>query len=402
MIVLRVLKCKMLPPPCRVRRAYRNLFACLVKIFLRLNFLLLLGLASACASNWQAYWPASSPERALALADRHHYVSALAVADRGLSRAGDDRELDNWRETRSAIESRAESYARESAREIDQLVMQDDWDNALERMDFFAKHLPANEENTRLLQSWVKSRNEQQSTLESAWLLLMSRQIPEALALAEKRVAISPDAKAPRRELNWLQKQSSDAYSALFVRFSEAEAQGAPDSALLYARALHRLQPSDQVSEAITRLQAAQAVAVASTPQQTQAANAAETTQYQGLLNEYGNALVNERWRDARATLDQLLAMRPREAELLGQDKHLKEIFQREIDAARSEGEQLYSAGEVEAALEAWRRAQELAGDDPQLQANIERAQRILDKVRALTNESETETETESATDQGE
>ncbi|MDB2410413.1 hypothetical protein N9W57_07315 [Pseudomonadales bacterium] len=54
------------------------------------------------------------------------------------------------------------------------------------------------------------------------------------------------------------------------------------------------------------------------------------------------------------------------------------------MERATAQGEVYYSEGNIEAALIAWQAVLPLAPNDAQLLANIERAQRILDKVKTL------------------
>jgi len=157
----------------------------------------------------------------------------------------------------------------------------------------------------------------------------------------------------------------------------------------MYARSVARLQPSTQADALVADLQGKLAASVEQVAIVAPLPNPQSEQRFQKQLNEYGRALVNEQWLQARAVLDALLKARPRDSELLGQDTYLKEVFAKQVDEAKKSGEQLYSSGEIEQALELWRAVLPMAPDDAQLTGNIERAQRILSKVKALKEESQ-------------
>ena len=164
-----------------------------------------------------------------------------------------------------------------------------------------------------------------------------------------------------------------------------AKSEGQFDTALLYARAIARLAPSAEIDAVVAGLQRQLEPTIV---EPAKPANPGISQLDQRQLQEYGKALVNEQWLHARTVLDKMLVARPRDSELLGQDTYLKEIFAQQVESAKKRGEQLYSAGEVEQALELWRAVLPMAPNDASLAANIERAQRILTKVKALKQDS--------------
>lgn len=349
-------------------------------------------LSYGCASGSSGWLLRGGHDKAAQLADGNAYKTALALADKNIARAKNEQAKNEWITTRNDLQARAENFKLQQSDEISGLVGSGDWLNAEAKIDLLEKNLPADGSLTAQIEAWRAEQRAQQDMLLSNWQLLRSHQLPETIALLEKRYRAAPDSRLLRKKIAALKQESEQIYAALFVRFNEAEAAGKNDTALLYARALQRLKNSEQVALAIQRLRVVELpvwegiAAPANVPPDKRAERA-----YQSLLNAYGKALVNEQWLEARAALDKLLILRPQEPELLGQDTHLKEIFKQQISAARQEGEKLYSAGKVEDALSAWASAQKLAPNDPQLRANIERAQRILDKVKSLTSESAVE-----------
>ena len=79
-----------------------------------------------------------------------------------------------------------------------------------------------------------------------------------------------------------------------------------------------------------------------------------------------------------------MLKQRPGDKALLDEQQRLADSLVIEVARATALGEAYYSEGNIEYALTAWQAALPLAPSDAQLLANIERAQRILDKVKTL------------------
>ncbi|MGB5325739.1 MAG: hypothetical protein WBN40_10000 [Pseudomonadales bacterium] len=359
-----------------------------VKIILRFILLAILVLSGGCVSTlpWSLM---QSRDDVLRLAERHEYAAALALVERRIGSEDEPLARAEWLALQGELQSRAAEHAVNLGREIDQLVEMGNWREAGANIGRFEQRLPQNEMTVQRVSNWREEQREQQRKLEASWLLMRARQLPEALVLARQRQQLAPASRQLKRKAAALGREADSIYEQLSARLSAAEAAEEYDTALLYARALHRLQPSEALDARLAGLRTQSEAGTERVARPQTIDNAAMERKYQQLLSEYGKALVDEEWLQARQVLNRLLQLRPGEAELLGQDTHLTEIFTREVESARREGEQLYSAGEVEAALSVWRDVQPLAGDDPQLNANIERAQRILDKVKALTIEAD-------------
>lgn len=353
-----------------------------------LGSLALAMLLSACANTWP--WALlQSPSAAQRLADEQEYAAALALVERRLAAVDEESARATWLLQQQEITADAEAYAAQLAADIDAMVAAGNWPDALSAIAWFDQRVPDAARSSENLRRWREAQTASQQAMAASWLVLRSQQLPEAIALLEKRLQLQPGNRALQKNLQQLREEATQVYRSIEPLFLQAEAAGERDGSLLYARALQRLEYREEIAQVLLRLREQQAVAAEQqeTSAQPVAATGAAEREYQSLLSAYGKALVNSQWLEARKHLDRLLVLRPREAELLGQDTHLKEIFAAEVEQARTQGEQLYSAGDIEAALETWRAAQPLAGDDPQLQSNIERAQRILDKVRELTDE---------------
>ena len=88
--------------------------------------------------------------------------------------------------------------------------------------------------------------------------------------------------------------------------------------------------------------------------------------------------------RTAGTSLQQLQRNFPADPDLAG----LQASWQVAVDSYVAEklrqGQALYGRGEIAEALKSWRKAARLAPDTPELQVNIDRAERFLNKIEVL------------------
>ncbi|WP_105101412.1 hypothetical protein [Microbulbifer pacificus] len=86
----------------------------------------------------------------------------------------------------------------------------------------------------------------------------------------------------------------------------------------------------------------------------------------------------------ARQQLDQLLQRAPQHPRLVALQTQYQQQLNIRVKTALKRGNDLYSQGEIERALNVWREASALAPDNMELLGNIARAEKVLDNLRAL------------------
>ena len=86
----------------------------------------------------------------------------------------------------------------------------------------------------------------------------------------------------------------------------------------------------------------------------------------------------------ARQLLDQVQQQAPRHPELQSLQSRFQSALDTRIEFAIEHGNQLYSRGSIEQALIVWRKAEALAPGHIELRANIARAEKVRENLRAL------------------
>jgi tetratricopeptide (TPR) repeat protein len=90
----------------------------------------------------------------------------------------------------------------------------------------------------------------------------------------------------------------------------------------------------------------------------------------------------------ARQLLNQLEQQSPQHSQLPPLQSQLQALLDNRVESAIKQGNDLYSRGEIKRALQIWREAEFLDPDNVELLANIARAEKVLQNLRALSTPS--------------
>ena len=101
-------------------------------------------------------------------------------------------------------------------------------------------------------------------------------------------------------------------------------------------------------------------------------------------LTELQQALDSGDLRSAQQHLNRLRSQAPQHPQLTSLQSEFRSQLNLRVNSALKRGNELYSQGEIERALAIWREAGALAPDNVELQANIVRAEKLLENLRAL------------------
>lgn len=111
---------------------------------------------------------------------------------------------------------------------------------------------------------------------------------------------------------------------------------------------------------------------------------ARKTDQVNELKTRYQSLVDAGWWAAAKGILEELRAQIPEDEEVLAWSEDLQAIMDKRVSASITEGQALYSKGQLHEALAVWREAAELDPDNPVLQAHIARVERFIAKLQRL------------------
>ena len=349
--------------------------------------LLLLQYLWACSVL--ASFTGASPEKIESLMQQHRYQAVLSLAAARLEKLPENSDKPAaiekrayWQSVSNKANAAATHYQSEKATELKQLLRRNEWDIANREVALLRENLPANPELDTLLLEFDSERQRYVDALSRSLVKLEAKHLPQTLSLYERLFKAEPENSGALTRLQQERDKRDRLIQAMSQYARKAEAQQEYGLALNYLRNIQRFEDSQPVLDQVKRLRS---LLANQKKQQADSDKLRELSSAQKQqLVEYGEALNEEQWLRARLLLDDMLEQRPSDGELLGQQTYLNHVFSREVARAKELGESFYSTGSIEKALSIWNAALPMAPDDGQLKGNIERAQRILEKVKIL------------------
>lgn len=327
-----------------------------------------------------------TPETRLeTLRAQHRYQDLLAEIDKQIARQVDTAEQDNASQQeaqrlavlKQQAQQAAADYQVEKLGEINAQMARNQWSEAGVTMNFLLQNMPANDTLEQAESGLRYRRQEFIDRLQRQLAELEAAAMPQTLPLYEKLFNADNEDDNFLRQWQRAQNRRDSLLDALSAYADKAVASGDYASALKYLRLAQQVQLTEARDQRIRQLDE-------QISQQLAEANSPLADRRRQRIATYKSAVAERDWLAARVHLDQMLAETPNDAVLAELDGELDDMFANVISDAKARGEAYYSAGEIEQALVIWQQAQELAPADTQLSSNIERAQRILDKVKSL------------------
>lgn len=336
----------------------------------------LLLLLAGCVHQPPALPPAPDPAQ---LQAQHRYVSALAALDAGARNIPGYTGTPQYAERRAALLAAAGEYQAQLLGELKELVTQQQFSDAQQRLADAQRELPPSTEleqfaaNLDTAAARFRQRNLDDIVQLRAGILLKEQPLYHAL----QKAADSPELK----ELISRQRADAEYFVAQLAQLgARAFAQNEFTRATQYLGLANQLAPSEDLARQLKRAEQA----LAASKQKRQNARSTEREQhYRELTAAFQQSLQQLEYLAARTQLEQIktLGIHADEVESAQQqlDAAIRTFVAQRIDA----GNRMYSEGHLEEALQHWRQAEALT-PSPQLTERIEKAQRFIDRLEEL------------------
>lgn len=349
---------------------------------LPLLLLLILTLLSGYGCSVINSFAVPNQQKITSMLEQHQYKNVLLVTEKQLAKQLEPDTLEYWQSIDQQVKTAAAEFEQSKASELKQLMRRNEWAQANKEIAFLNQNLPASESLDALFAEFDSERSGYLDALSRSLVKLEAKLLPQTLPLYERMFKAQPDNAAALTRLQQERDKRDRVLSSMRAYAEQAESQKEFGLALNYFRTIQRFDDSPQVLEDVKRLRGLLA-------RQQKALIASDklrelTTAQKQKLADYGAALSKQEWIAAKSLLDDMLKQRPSDGELLGQKTYLAEVFATEVTRAKELGESFYSTGNIEQALSIWKAALPMSPDDVQLTGNIERAERILEKVKTL------------------
>mgnify|MGYP000465820008 CR=1 FL=1 len=287
-------------------------------------------------------------------------------------------ELAQIAERRAIVKSRASHYQQEKLAAIRTHMAAGEWSQASTTLDFLQANMLPNDTLQTFADIYHNKRSAYLEELERRIVLIEARSLPSALPLYQQWRDADDQNEWLARRLQQQQGHRERLVAALDSYVDCASNNQDYPLALKYLKLAQGLQASESRAAQLRDLQGRMA------QRRSDRAKAPMAAERREQMATYADTLARHDWLAARKLLASMRRESPNEPILTGLQAELDEKIDVLVVEAREEGEKLYSAGEIEQALSVWAGALQLRPEDTELASNIERAQRILNKVKSL------------------
>ncbi len=372
----------------------------MIQLLRLLAFILMVSGLQGCSSLARTPVTAADFQAAVAAED---FRTAASV----LERLSLDPGADDLSALREELSLAVERRKLEVLAEAEQLATQQQWHEALQLLQQWRLKLPASEELVNMAGQIEDSRD---AFIDEQRLQLIhhrAAQLPDQLALLEKIQQADPGRLLSSWQLHSARQQGFKLVAELLdcaersIRIGEIRrAEFCLDVVLPIANSRQTKQiAAAQRIIAATKRQAEKRRPAAAVRVERQrpskltdqvqssesaAAIAAADDQRRQMLADYEDAVAAGWWLSAREKLGELEAAWPQDPQVKRRRAELKRLIAEQVSSEIQRGQYLYSRGEIEQALQVWRKAKPLDPKNTVLLAHIARAKKFLAKLDEL------------------
>jgi tetratricopeptide (TPR) repeat protein len=318
------------------------------------------------------------------VAEPGEYGRALAALDRQIERDPDNVALQSQR---ADLRRRADRFEQTILIEAAAHLRVEDWAAARERYEHGLALLPDSEALQAAHQAFETERQQHVRALRTRLLLARAHSLIRERPMYEELHRISPGNARAHEQYQRAEREARELAEELR---DLGEAALDADDPLLAVEALtlaHALSPvqggADRLDEAESARQA-RLVMLQVQPIAERDANETWTAQDQALLERYHNAFRSGDLALARHLLEDLSRRHPDNEEIYRQRPVLSRAIDTHVSAGLERGLRLYTHGRIEEALDIWRPLRALAPENRELEAHVERAERVQRRLEAL------------------
>lgn len=260
------------------------------------------------------------------------------------------------------------------------------WREALAALEAAERELPDDPRLKALRGRLEQARREALAALDCRLRGQEAEALAARLPLLERRAALLADELEAQAAPAEARRRLEALRGPLLACVRMALAHGEDERAarlLALARAAGAAGPEAEALAA--RLRARREAAARARAERREAERAARLRAALGRAMERARAaLAAGRLAEALEAAREARRLAPDDREVRALAGEVEAAARRRADALKREGQRLYAAGRVEAALARWREAHRLAPDDTELARWVERAERVLARLRRL------------------
>lgn len=268
------------------------------------------------------------------------------------------------------IRTQATAYGKNIGKQARLLAEKKEWYTALLVLDDAIFKIPESQALSNLRASIALERDAHVEKLRMDVMLSRGQRLPKEIPMLREIARLTPDDASAQADLKRSLNEQKEAIKSLYNCGHSALLKEKYRTAKTCLELAQGLGSNKQIEEAL-------AVANLHLKKHSQSQLANARSRYETAL-EKGDLV------SARKQLDALINLWPNNTEFKELRSQLETRINTKIRKDLEAGRLLYSRGEIEPALKVWQAALPLEPENLELQADIARAQRVLEKIKEL------------------
>lgn len=285
------------------------------------------------------------------------------------------------------VEQSAAQYEAGIERNADKLIRKGQWAEALDRYDEALERLPKSVVLKSGLAKLHNAQRERTQKLEEEKLLLRGDSLEKSLPLIREIARVNPRDRQAQSTYRQSRDEAEQVAASLEAFGTEALDSGDDKRARRLLDLAKTLNPTKSLEVKLDRLDQREQETrrkAQRSRQRAEAKSAKRSKRIQELQKRFDQQLKAKRYLEARESLAELEKLDADEALLKKERQRLEPEIQREKERLYSNGVVTYSRGQYENAAKLWRQVLKLDPDHEQARESLERAERVLEKLKEL------------------
>ena len=278
-----------------------------------------------------------------------------------------------------------DTYERDLIGKGRMLIRNQDWQQADELYREGTDKLPDSERIARARADFLARRDERVETLRTEALVNKGDWLARELPLQREILRTTPDDGHAKKALKRAKRELDDTSAGLYLCGQRALDSRNNKLAVRCLALAEQLTPTTSVKDALARAEKEHKRTKAKTRRaKRKKQQQSEADKVRRLFDEYEEAYEADDLIRARAILEELKLAEPKNDKVEQLEMELDGAIGERVTRGMEESRRLYSQGKIQQALDNWRKLSKLDPKNEDIKAHIARAERVLAKLREL------------------
>lgn len=292
---------------------------------------------------------------------------------------------------RKQVEKRAADYEQQVRKETSQKLKGGDWAATLDQYDEALAKYPQSVVLKDGLAKLHQQQREELNELELKQLVLHGEWLRDALPLHRDIARVAPRSREAQNRLKRVEDEAGEIAQQLAVIGNTALADGDLDTADATLPLAQKLSNDPMIEGSVKRLrdeqkreELKQVAARRQNQERARQTREKKERSIKAIVARYDKAFAKQDYLAARAQLEEIAKIDHRYAALESMQKTLDEAIDSTVTKLFDAGVSAYSRGQFEQAARDWRKVLQLTPDHQQAIENLDRANKVMQKIEKL------------------